>query len=81
MSNARIRAHLETCSAPVIAWLLDHGYVADDCGILNTRNYYYREGLLQASRAVQNMPQVPVPALIMAPPDQGKSTTIPRERL
>jgi hypothetical protein len=61
MSNARIRAHLETESAPVIAWMLDNRWVDDDCGILNARYGNIREGLLVAHRAVQNMTPVPVP--------------------
>lgn len=76
MSNARIRAHLEKTSAPLIAWLIDFGYVADDCGILNG-TWTLREGLLVGSRALQNMNPTPVPDIRSA---MDRHTT-PRERL
>lgn len=65
MSNAYIRAHLEKTSAPVVAWLIDGGYVDDDCGILNAKwsRNVLREGLMTASRAVQNMQPTPVPPM------------------
>lgn len=68
MSNARIRKYLEGLSAPILAWLLDNGYVYDDCGILNA----YRTSISQGVQlAHHNMiRQVPVPAM-----------RAPRERL
>lgn len=66
MSNARIRKRIETMSAPVVAWLIDHGYVDDDCGILNIpgSSYNLGQGMLQASRTLQvGVKQVPVPAM------------------
>lgn len=63
MSNARIRKYLEGLSAPVIAWLIDNGYVYDDCGILNAYRTSIREGVMVASRALQNMTPVAVPAM------------------
>ncbi len=41
------------CSAPVIAWLIDNGYVADDCGVLDVTaegKRYIRDGLMCAHR-------------------------------
>lgn len=61
MSNARIRRYLEGLSAPVVAFLIDNGWVQDDCGILNARYGNIREGVLIASRATQGHIEVPVP--------------------
>lgn len=33
--SAGHRKKLERCTSPVIAWLLDAGYIADDCGVLD----------------------------------------------
>lgn len=63
MSNATERAVLERMDAPVIAWLIDHGYVADDCGILNVKNYHWREGVRLAKDAQYGVKQVPVPEM------------------
>jgi hypothetical protein len=62
MSNARIRRHLEGVSAPLIAWLIDNYYVADDCGILNSVNLHLREGLIVGSRMLQGQVPAPMPA-------------------
>ena len=61
MSNARIRSFLETQSAPVVALLIEGGWVVDDCGMLNARYGNIREGVLVVSRQLQNMVPVPVP--------------------
>lgn len=61
MSNANIRKHLERASAPVVAFLLDNGWVDDDCGILNARYGNIREGLLIATRTLNGAAQVKVP--------------------
>jgi len=58
VSNAKERALLERMDAPVIAWLIDHGYVADDCGILNVRNYHWREGVRLANNAQYGVARV-----------------------
>lgn len=63
MSNANIRAHLARASAPVVAFLIDNGWVSDDCGILNSRYGNIREGLLVASRATQGMRPTGFPEL------------------
>lgn len=77
MSNARVRKYLEGVSAPLMAWLIDHQYVADDCGILNGSNYHLREGILVGSRMLQGQVQVPVPDIRSA----ADRHHTPRERL
>ena len=62
---ARHRKKLEKMSAPIIAWLIDHCYVGDDCGILELTHLGYahiREAVAVASRDTQGMKAVPVPA-------------------
>lgn len=81
MSNSRIRKYLEGLSAPVIAWLIDHGYVYDDCGILNAYRTSIREGVLIASRAVQNMTLVAVPDIRSAADRHNTPMRVARERL
>jgi hypothetical protein len=61
MSNAKIRQHLERQSAPVIAFMIDNGWVDDDCGILNARYGNIREGLLVAHRTLNGAVAVPIP--------------------
>lgn len=34
MSNARLRHYLECTPTPMVAWMIDQGYVANDGGIL-----------------------------------------------
>jgi len=63
MSNAATRRTLERQSAPVIAFLIDNGWVHDDCGILNGRFTNIREGLLIASRYLNKQREVPVPEM------------------
>lgn len=75
MSNAKIRRYLEGLGAPVIAWLIDNGYVFDDCGMLNAYRTSIREGVLVASRATQRMAPVPLPV------PASMSRAITRERL
>lgn len=80
MSNARIRAYLQSLSAPIVAWLIDNGYVYDDCGMLNAYRSSIREGVLVASRTLQNMTPVPLPLRC----DDVVDTRVPvrmRERL
>lgn len=60
MSNARIRRQLELTSAPVVAFLIDNGWVDDDCGILNSHYDNIREGLIVAGRALNGAIQVSV---------------------
>lgn len=74
MSNATIRRVLERQSAPIIAFLIDHDWVVDDCGILNSRWGNIREGILVASRELRGHVQVPVPAM-------GTKQAVVRERL
>lgn len=64
MSNARIRRYLEEQPASMIAFLIDNGWVHDDCGILNAHYHNIREGIMVASRATQNMTPVPVPPMM-----------------
>lgn len=61
MSNASVRKHLERASAPVIAFMMDNGWVVDDCGILNSQWGNIREGLLIATRTLNGAAQVKVP--------------------
>ncbi len=63
MSNAATRRALERQSAPVIAFLIDNGWVFDDCGILNGRFSNIREGILIASRVLRGQVEVPVPEM------------------
>jgi hypothetical protein len=58
MSNARERAYIEGLNAPMIAWLVDHGYVANDCGILNPR-WNWKDGIRFAMNALSTMPMKP----------------------
>jgi hypothetical protein len=51
-------------SAPIIAWLIDFGYVANEAGVLEVTTlgwYHLREARNTASRSLQNMKPVPVP--------------------
>lgn len=57
MSNARVRQYLEGMSAPVVAWLIDHKYVADDCGILNVINWQWKDGVRLAHSPQYGCPQ------------------------
>lgn len=61
MSNAKVRRHLETLSAPIVAFLIDNGWVHNDCGILNASYGNIREGILIASRTLNGAREVPVP--------------------
>ena len=66
MSNAKLRRKLEGMSAPVLAWLMDNGYVVDDCGILNVtwKGYsHIREATMTAVRTLNGTREVPVPAM------------------
>lgn len=51
-------------SAPVVAWLIDNGDVADNCGILDVTSYgrhRLRENVLVAARAVRGAVPHPIP--------------------
>jgi len=63
---AHHRKQLEKMSAPVIAWLIDHGYVGEDCGILDVTLlgwHHLREARNTASRMTMGHKLVPVPAM------------------
>lgn len=70
MSNAATRRALERQPAPIIAFLIDNGWVFDDGGILNGRFTNIREGIMIASRYLRKQVEVPVPDM-----------RAPRERL
>jgi hypothetical protein len=62
--GAAHREHLERMSAPLVAWLIDHGDVADNCGILDvtTRGRrFIRESVLVGSRAIRGAVPHPFP--------------------
>lgn len=63
MSNAKTRKFIERQSAPVVAFLIDNGWVQDECGILNSHYSNVREGVLIASCALNGARAVPVPAM------------------
>ena len=63
VANARIRKILEREPAPVIAFLLDEGWVVDDCGIFNSRYGNVLEGVRIARRELAGQKEVPVPAM------------------
>jgi hypothetical protein len=55
MTNAKQRRQLERMSAPVLAVLIEQGYVVDDGGILNLTwqgQSHIREAVLVASRTL-----------------------------
>lgn len=63
---AHHRKQLEKMSAPVIAWLIDHGYVSEDCGILDVTSWgwhHLKEARNTASRETMGHKLVPVPVM------------------
>lgn len=58
------REHLERMSAPLVAWLIDNGSVADNCGILDVTRYgrqCIRESVLVGSRVIHGARPHPIP--------------------
>lgn len=57
------RRNIERMSAPVVAWLIDNGYIADECGTLEVTKRgraFLMEGLRNASRHTQGHKPVPM---------------------
>ena len=66
MTNAKTRKRLECMSAPVVAWLMDNGYVVDDCGVLNLTwkgVSHIREATMTAVRTLNGAVPTSVPAM------------------
>jgi len=64
--SAATRRNIERMSAPVVAWLIDNDYIADECGILEVTKRgraFLMEGLRNASRHTQGHVPVPVPGV------------------
>lgn len=58
------RKHLSKMTAPIIAWLIHHGYVVDECGVLEVTwlgKRHLPEARNTASRETQGHKQVRVP--------------------
>lgn len=57
------REHLERMSAPLVAWLIDFGYVWDNCGILDVTgpgSRHIREAVMQGSREIRGAKPYPI---------------------
>lgn len=61
--SAATRRKIERMSAPVVAWLIDNDYIADECGILEVTKRgraFLGEALRNASRHTQGHQPVPM---------------------
>ncbi len=62
--GAAHREHLERMSAPLVAWLIDFGYVWDNCGILDVTpagSRHLREAVWEGSREIRGAVPHPFP--------------------
>lgn len=62
--SAGHRRKIEQMSAPVVAWLVDHLYINDDCGILDVPRYmapHIREGYHNGLRETMGAIPRPLP--------------------
>jgi hypothetical protein len=63
---AHHRDWLERMSAPLVAWLIDNGSVADNCGVLDITNYgksHFHEQIMVGIRSIQGHRPHPVPEM------------------